>query len=127
MKNNKLSKGRKIVCDVPREIINFMDDYILRKTDFTTLTAYYNCVFSFYINELFKVTPSDILRYEGMPGKTRNNFSFYLKDEHYYKLETLAVANLRSVKDQSLHYIYSVYKYLKVDQFKAPVLNFESE
>ena len=116
---------RKIVCDVPREVIVFYNDFLWASTDFKSLTMFFNAYFYFYINTPPAISASDILVYESLPGKTRNNFSFYLKRDSYIKLELMAKANLRTVKHQSLHFIYSVYKYLTFDPFKNKTFNLE--
>jgi len=110
-------KGHKIVCDTPSPVKICLNDFLVTKTEYKRLTDLFNAYFVFYINSNFTLSQADIFRYESLPGKTRNNFSFYLTEDSFYKLQLLAKANLRDVKSQALHFVYSVYKYLSEDPF----------
>jgi hypothetical protein len=111
--------GRKIVCDTPSQVRDCLNDFLINNTEYKRLTDLFNAYFVFYINSNFALSQADIFRYESLPGKTRNNFSFYLSEDSYFKLQSLAKANLRDVKSQALHFVYSIYKYLSEDPFNS--------
>lgn len=106
-------QGKKVVVNVSSDIIlcisNFQKDY----TDFTSLTSLLNSYYIFYLANPNFLTSSDILLFNQLPGKSRNNFSFYLSSDNFSKLTLLAESNLRSVKDQGLHMVYTIYKYIR--------------
>lgn len=112
-------KGHKIVCDAPLQVKDFLNEYLFSNTEYKRLTDLFNASFVFYINSNMSLTQSDIYRFESLPGKTRNNFSFYLSEDSFFKLQLLAKASLRDVKSQALHFVYSVYKYLSEDPFDS--------
>jgi len=112
-------KGRKIVCDTPTAVKDCLNDFLVNNTEYKRLTDLFNAYFIFYINSNFDLKIKDIYNYERLPGKTRNNFSFYLSEDSYIRLQSLAKANLRDVKSQALHFVYSVYKYLSEDSFRS--------
>jgi hypothetical protein len=112
-------KGHKIVCDTPTQVKDCLNEFLVTRTEYKRLTDLFNAYFIFYINNNFSLSQSDIYRYESLPGKTRNNFSFYLSEDAFIKLQSLAKANLRDVKSQALHFVYSVYKYLSEDPFES--------
>ncbi len=104
--------GKKLVCDVPQDVIDKLNNFWVSSTEYKNLSSLLSSYFFFYINMNDFLTPSNILIYEDLPGKNRNNFSFYLSVDNYTKLSLLAKSNLRSTKNQATHFVYSIYKYI---------------
>lgn len=104
--------GNKLICDIPQEIIFKTNDFLASSTDFKNLSSMLNSYFHFYLASYENLTASNILLYDNLPNKKRNNFSFYLSDTNFQRLKLLSQSNLRSVKDQATHFVYSIYKYI---------------
>ena len=109
--------GRKIVCDIPQEIIDGINEYRVGHTEFANNSQFFNSYFLLYLSIMHKIPSSIILLYSQFPNASRNNFSFYLDEETYLKFELLADSNLRPVKNQATHMVYSIFYYISSQHF----------
>lgn len=110
--------GKKIVCDVPLKIIDTINDFRISNTEFSNNSQFFNSYFLFYLSIYAKMPASQILLYSQMEDTSRNNFSFYLNDDVYKRFELLASANLRPVKNQAIHMVFTIYYYISTYHLK---------
>lgn len=105
-------KKVKVVCDIPSNIVDTINAFRVSSTDFTNNSQFFNSYFFFYLSIIDNISSSQILYFSQMPDVKRNNFSFYLSPSVFNRLELLATSNLRPVKNQAMHMVYSIYYYI---------------
>lgn len=112
-------KKVKIVCDVPENIIETINTFRIASTEFSNNSQFFNAYFIFYLSIADNMPSSQILYFSQMEDIKRNNFSFYLSASVYQRLELMALSNLRPVKNQAMHMVFSIYYYIKRFHLKS--------